>query len=208
MFKKLSIFSFMAAVALLLLSACAPEPDGAKLYDQLVVSTQFDPEADFSAYQTYAIATDTIGFVSNTNQNDTIRVYSNDFTYPRSVINSVKASLNPKMERVDRDADPDVGINIYVVSDLNLYSQVVYPTYSNYYYGYSGYYYYPYVQTYAQRTATLVVEMVDLKNRDSQNRVKVVWNALMGDVISSIDFEKQSVDAITQAFQQSPYIFE
>jgi Domain of unknown function (DUF4136) len=199
----------MAGIIVVLLGACQPEPDGALLYDELVVSTQFDPEAPFGEYTKFAIAKDTIGFVSNINRNDTIRVYSNDFTYPRSVIKAVKDTLisSMKFEEVDRDA-ADVGINIYVVADLNLYSQVVYPTYNNYYYGYSGYYYYPFVQTYAQRTATLVVEMVDLKNRDSQNRVKVVWNAYMGDVINSIDYEQQSVDAVKQAFKQSPYLFQ
>ena len=187
------------------LSACQPEPDEAKLYDEFVVSTQFDEEADFSNYETYAIATDTIGWVSG-NPNDTIRTYKNDFTYPRSVINAVKSSIGSKLTRVNVDQDPDVGMNIYIVTELNLYQQVVYPTYG-YYGGYSGYYY-PYVLTYAQNTATLVVEMVDLKNRDAQNRVRVVWSAYMGDVISSIDYETQSVDAINQAFQQSPYLFE
>jgi hypothetical protein len=207
MLKKLSIIAICSIG--LALGACQQEPDGAILYDELVVSTQFDPDAPFGEYTSFAIAKDTIGFISNINSNDSIRIYSNDFTYPRSVINAVKAKLvsSGKFEEVDR-ADAAVGVNIYVVSDLNLYSQAVYPTYSNYYYGYSGYYYYPYVQTYAQHTATLVVEIVDLKNRDSQNRVKVVWNAFMGDVINSIDYEKQSVDAISQAFEQSPYLFD
>lgn len=190
-----------------LLSACEPQLDNLKLMDQLVVSTNFDPEADFSEYVTYAIPKDTIGFVTNENPNDTIRIYSAAFQYPRKVIDKVKSNMNSfGYTQVDRTENPDVGVNIYVVSDLNLFQQVVYPNYYYPgYYGYGGYYYYPYVQTYAYHTATLIVELVDLKNR-SGNNVKVVWNAYMGDVVSSVDYEQQSLDAIDQAFVQSDYL--
>ena len=48
----------------MVLWSCQTEPDNLKLFDELVVSTNFDPETTFSAYTTYAIPTDTIGFVS------------------------------------------------------------------------------------------------------------------------------------------------
>jgi hypothetical protein len=206
--KMLKIFSLSGIFAAsLILSSCHQEPDNMKLLDELVVSTQFDPDANFSEYQTYSIATDTIGFVSNVDPDDTIRTYENDFQYPRKVIEAVNGEVSSHLTKVQRNENPDIGINIYVVTNLNLYQQVVYPSYNSYYYGYGGYYYYPYVQTYSSNTATLVVEFVDLKNRDANNQVKVVWNAYMGDVINSIDFEQQSVDAIKQAFVQSPYLF-
>lgn len=202
----------LIGVVMTLCGACQFEPDMVKLLDDLVVSTNYDPETfsetEPADYLTYAVPTDTIGYVSNTNANDTIRVYSNGFHYPRLVINAVKESMEADgmdYQRVGIDEDPDIGINVYVVADLNLFQQVVYPSYYSGYYGYGGYYYYPYVQTYAYNTATLVVEMVDLKNR-SGNQVKVVWNAYMGDVINSVDYEQQSVDAIHQAFEQSPYL--
>jgi hypothetical protein len=201
MFRKFFFAGFIASACW----SCRPEPDGVELLDELVVSTNYDPSADFSEYSTYVLPTDTIGFVSNTNSKDTIRVYSSSFPYPRKVIQAAQAELDNLFTRVSRDEDPDLGINIYVVSNLNLFQQVVYPSYYSYYYGYSGYYYYPYVQTYATNTATLVVEIVDLKNRNN-NQVKVIWNAYMGDVVNSLDFEQQSVDAIHQAFLQSPYI--
>jgi len=187
------------------LSACAPEPDTLKLLDELVVSTNFDTEADFSEYLTYATPTDTIGYLNN-DPNDTLLVYSNSFPYPRKVIQTVRAEMESMgYTRVDADEDPDVGMNIYVVQNIDLYQQVYYPPYYGGYYGYYGYYSYPYLQTYVSNTATLIVEMVDLKNV-SGNKVKVVWNAYMGDIISALDYEQQSVDAIDQAFAQSPYL--
>lgn len=197
----------VALLAISSLAGCAPDPDSLRLTDEMVVSTYFDTGAEFSEYLTYATSTDTIGYVSNTNPNDTILVYRTSFQYPRKVIDAVRKGMNDLgYNRVAVDANPDVGMNIYVVENLNLFQQVVYPPgYYGGYYGYYGYYYYPYVQTYAYNTATLVVEMVDLKNR-SGNQVKVIWTAYMGDVVSSADYELKSAEAIEQAFIQSPYL--
>lgn len=193
--------------------ACQTEPDSAELIDQMVVSTNFDPEADFTTYVTYAIPTDTIGFVSN-NSDDTI-ITSPESTYPRHVLNNIKANLDARgYTRVDRDQDPDLGVNVMVVNDFNIFQEIVYPNYyggypGNYYsgyYGYGSYYYYPYVNTYAYNTGVLIIEIVDLKNRTPDNKVKVVWDAYLGDVYSTIDRVAQTEDAIEQAFIQSPYI--
>ena len=62
------------------------------------------------------------------------------------------------------------------------------------------------MNTYAYNTGVLIIELVDLKNRTPDNKVKVVWDAYLGDVYSTIDRLKQSEDAINQAFIQSPYL--
>jgi hypothetical protein len=198
-------FIFLAVLPVIW--SCEPEVDNRRLLDQLVVSTNYDPEAVFENYGTYAISTDTIGYVSNTT-NDTIWTYkAGTATYPRDVISAVRKEMVANgYTEVDRTENPDVGMNIYIVENLNLFQQVYYPSYYSSYYGYGGYYYYPYVQTYAYNTATLVVEMVDLKNRDASNKVKIVWNAYMGDVVNSVDYIQQSVDAIKTAYGQSPYL--
>lgn len=192
--------------------ACQTEPDSAELIDQMVVSTNYDPEADFSSYTTYAIPTDTIGFVSN-NSDDTI-ITSPESTYPRHVLSITRANMEARgYIRVARNEDPDIGVNVMVVNDFNVFQEIVYPNYYGYpgsyysgYYGYGSYYYYPYVRTYAYNTGVLIIELVDLKNRTPDNKVKVVWNAYLGDVYSTIDRNAQTEDAINQAFIQSPYI--
>jgi hypothetical protein len=204
---SLSIIIFTA-----LAWGCQTEPDSAKLIDQMVVSTNFDPEADFAAYTTYAIPTDTIGFVSN-NSTDTI-ITSPESTFPRQVLSVIRRNLDDRgYVRVARNENPDVGVNVMVVNDFNLFQEVVYPggygypgSYYSGYYGYGSYYYYPYVNTYAYNTGVLIIELVDLKNRTPDNKVKVVWDAYLGDVYSTIDRAKQSEDAINQAFIQSPYL--
>jgi Domain of unknown function (DUF4136) len=188
---------------------CQTEPDNQKLFDELVVSTNFDPGATFSSYTTYAIPTDTIGFVSDTDPNDTILVAKavNEF-YPRKVLERVMANMDDRLyRRVDRQEHPDLGVNVYMVKNFNVFQQIVDPGYYYpYYYGYGSYYSYPYINTYAYNTGALVVEIVDLKNVTPDNKVKVIWNAYLGDVYSALDLTQQSLEAIDQAFIQSNYL--
>jgi hypothetical protein len=202
--KKIAIVLILSAAVM----GCETQPDNARLLDELVVSTNYDKGAAFGSYLTYAIPTDTIGFVSNTNPNDTILVSATSDNYPRKVLTQVISNLNDRQyTRVDRNQNPDLGVNVYVVKDLNISQQVVYPNYYYpYYYGYGSYYSYPYVNTYAYNTGALVVEIVDLKNVTPDNKVKVIWTAYMGDVYSTIDLASQSTHAIDQAFLQSNYL--
>lgn len=197
--------------SVLILWSCQPDTDTLRLLDQLVVSTNYDKAADFQGYTTFSMSTDTIGFVSNKNPNDTIIVQSKS-DYPRAVLESVESNLSGRgFVRVGQNEDPDLRINVYVVNDFNLFQQVVYPSYyyPSYYgygYGYGSYYGYPYVNTYATNTGSLVIEILDLKNITPENTVKVIWSAYMGDVYSTIDLIKQSKEGIIQAFVQSPYL--
>lgn len=203
---------FLFSVCAVIGWGCQTEPDSAKLIDDMVVSTNFDPEAEFGAYLTYAIPTDTIGFVSN-NSNDTI-IVSSESDFPKHVLTAIRQNLDARgYTEVSKAEDPDVGMNVMVANDFNIFQEIVYPGYYGYpgnyysgYYGYGSYYYYPYVNTYAYNTGVLIVEMVDLKNRTPDNKVKVVWDAYMGDVYSTIDRLAQSQKAIDQAFVQSPYL--
>jgi len=203
-------FWVVSVGVLTFLWSCQPEHENLKLFDELVVSTKYDEEINFQTYSTYSIATDTIGFVSN-RANDTILVQK-DTDYPRPVLQQVITNLNNLgYTRVNKSDNPDMRINVYVVNDYNLFQQVVYPSYyyPSYYgygYGYGSYYAYPYVNTYATNTGSLVVEILDLKNVTPDKKVKVIWGAYMGDVYSTVDLIKQSQKAIDQAFVQSPYL--
>lgn len=208
--KYLNLF-FVAPIFLLI--ACHPEPDAKALIDQLVVSSNYDPAADFTSYTTYAIPTDTIGLISNSS-NDTI-IVSRESEFPRAVLNAIRANLNARgYNQVNKNESPDLGINVLVVNDFNVFQQVVYPpggfgypgNYYSGYYGYNSWYYYPYINTYAYNTGVLIIEVVDLKNKTPDNKVKVIWDAYMGDLYSTLDLIPQAEQAIDQAFIQSPYI--
>lgn len=198
---------FLLPAAALLFAACESEPDNLTLYDQMVVSTNYDTSAVFADYATYAIATDTIGFYSNQTR-DTIIAQAEGTNYPpRPLLQQIQKNLDQRgYTRVDRDNDPDIGINVYVLDNLSLYQQVSYGGYYPYYYGYSSYYYYPYVSTYASSTASLVIEFIDLRNVTPDKKVRVVWAAYMGDLYNTVDLNEKSLEAIDQAFVQSSYL--
>jgi hypothetical protein len=204
---KISIIIMLAAFVCF--AGCRPEPEAAELVDQMVVSTNYDKSANFRDYLTYAIPTDTLGFISE-RSSDTI-IVANKSTFPRPVLQTINEDLQARgFSKVSRNENPDLGVNVLVVNDYNVFRDVVYPSnYGGYYGGYYGYnsgYSYPYVQTYAYNTGVLIIEIVDLKNLTPDNKVRVVWTAYMGDVYSTLDLEQQAVDAIQQAFTQSPYL--
>ncbi|HEY0744684.1 MAG TPA: DUF4136 domain-containing protein [Chryseosolibacter sp.] len=202
-------YLFILAAALAFIG-CRPEPEAVELVDQMVISTNYDNTANFGSYSTYAIPTDTIGFISETS-NDTIIVASRS-SFPRPVLQTINSELQARgFARVNKNSNPDLGINVLVVNDFNVFQDVYYPNnyYGGYYggyYGYNSWYSYPYVRTYAYNTGVLIIEVVDLKNLTPDNKVKVLWTAYMGDVYSTLDLEAQAKDAIVQAFTQSPYL--
>ena len=129
----------------ILLMGCEPPADTQRLLDELVVSTNYDPDANFSQYSTYSMATDTIGFFSDQSPNDTIIVQSSSNNYARPVLAKVQQNMQARgFQRVSRNDNPDLRINVYVVNNFNVYQQINYPGYyypSYYGYGY-GYGYY------------------------------------------------------------------
>jgi hypothetical protein len=206
--KKAAMKVLVPAFLALLFAGCQPEPDNLKLLDDLVVETNYDTSVNFSNYHTYTLALDTIGFISN-RYSDTILVTPKNQTLPRTITNQIQSNLTQRgMTRVSKSEEPDLGVIVFIVNDIDVFQQVVYPGYyypSNYY-NYYSYYAYPYVQTSVTNTGALIIELVDLKNKTADNKVKVVWSAYMADIVSTLDRELQAKDGIDQAFIQSSYI--
>jgi hypothetical protein len=111
------------------------------------------------------------------------------------------------------EQNPDLGLNIYVVNDRSVYQSVSYPysygypgySYGGYYGGYYGYYNYPYVNTYVTNQAILVIDLGDRKN-GTAGSPRLLWEVNLGDLITSVDQTGKVLEAIDQAFVQSPYL--
>jgi len=185
------------------------KPSTGNLVKDMVVQTNYDITVDFKNFSTYALPLDTIGLVSNTT--DASAIVNN---YSKAVVNAVKKNLDQLgYQRVELNQNPDFGVNIFVVNDLSVFQSVVYPNYYygypgygyGSYYGYGGYYGYPYVNTQVYNQAILVIEFADLKTIQNDN-ARVVWTANIGDLITSVDQDVKVLEAINQAFIQSPYL--
>ena len=185
------------------LMGCRLEPNIDELVEHMVVQTRYDENTAFSFYSSFTLNLDTIGFLSN-RSNDTLAVGP----YVTHVTNAIKNGMTEKgYNYLSKDQDPDLGFATYIVENYSVFQTVNYPTYySGYYgYGYGGYYGVPYVSTYISSSTTMVINLIDLKNRDSQGRLKVIWTAYIGDIAKSNDQTGKILQAIDQAFDQSPY---
>jgi len=189
--------------------SCMDKPSSGDLVKDMVVQTNYDNTISFSAFSTYALPPDTIGLVSNTS--DASAIVNN---YSKAIVSAVKKNFDSQgFQRVELNQDPDFGVNIFVVNDLSVFQSVVYPNYYygypgygyGSYYGYGGYYNYPYVNTQVYNQAILVIEFADLNTIENGN-ARVVWTANIGDLITSVDQDVKVLEAINQAFVQSPYL--
>lgn len=198
------------------LSGCAMEPEIADLVKYMVVQTQYDDtritdqENVFNGYSTFVLREDTLGFVS-TYSNDTILMDSpsTGIDFVNAVIDKVadnaEANGFTRVEEED-DGDPDFAIKIVVLENFSFLQTVSYPGYYSGYYGYYGGYYGPVVNTYTSNFVTLVIEVVDIANyAENDDKYVVVWSAFIGDLLTTDDRKNKLLQAVDQAFVQSPY---
>lgn len=206
---------FWSVLTLFAATGCSTQPEMVDRVRDMIVQTNYVNTTNFASYATYAMPMDTIGHVFNQDPNDTLIVGS----YAKLVTATLKSTMDQiGYTQVGKKQSPDLALNAYVVEDYSVFQSVGYSNfYGGYgggyypgyyypgYYGYGGYYGYPFYQSYSVNTATLVLELVDLKNK-SNKRVLIVWNAYAGDLLTSVDTFGKTSEAIQQAFKQSPYI--
>jgi hypothetical protein len=190
-------------LGLFTLFGCGTQPQLSEIVNDMVVLTNFDDKADFSQYATYALTMDTVGLISNTSNDDAL---SNDYT--KMITAQIKKNLDQTNHtKVEKNQDPDIGVNVVIVNDLSVSQSVIYPGgYGGYggYYGYYGYGGAGYVSTNYFQQAILVIEFVDL--RGSSSDPPSVWVANIGDLVNSYDTSGKTKQAIDQAFAQSPFL--
>lgn len=193
---------FIGLLALALLVGCEPVPKDDELLQNLVVQTDYDEGINFKSYSSYALTLDTLGLISNS-FTDTLII--ND--YSEAITQRLKMNLDERgYSRVASNQNPDLGVTAFVVYDFNVFRTITYPSY----YGgaYSPYYgyYFPIVNTYTSNKGLLIVQISDLKQKNSQNQFRVIWACNIGDLVATIDAFQRSVEGIDQAFLQTPIL--
>jgi len=208
-------YSAPSALLILVMSlaGCSLRPDLGDLVKNMVVQTSAAENIDFSKYVTFAMPQDTLGLISNVTQDTLITG-----NYARVTTEKmVEEFLDAGFSRVNKDQDPDLGVNAFILDNQGVFQSYSYSPgflgYPGYYYpgyfgygGFGGYNGYPIIQNFSYQTGTMVIELVDLKNRTPDNKLQVVWVAKIGDVYTSDDGLGIMVKSINQAFEQSPYL--
>ncbi|MEQ8424495.1 MAG: DUF4136 domain-containing protein, partial [Cyclobacteriaceae bacterium] len=164
--------------------------------------TEYDNTANFASYSTYTLTLDTLGFISN-NSSDTLILDE----YATLVTSKIKSNMDSRgYNFVSKNQNPDLSINAFVVNDFNVFQTISYPSYGSGFYSSYYDYYYPIVNTYASNSAILIIQIVDLNKKNTQNQFQVLWSCYIGDIISSPDPFNQFGEAVDQAFAQTPII--
>jgi hypothetical protein len=188
---------------------CIKEPDYEKLSTNLVVASISDSTANFASYKTYYIS-DSVAVV-NSNAVDTVLKNANT----QKLVDAVKQNMNARgYVFTAKTAIPDLGLMLGIAK--NTYIGAVYSGWWDSYYGwwdpwYWGWYYpyyYPYATYYSVTTGSLIMTMADLKNAQVNKNLRVIWTGFSGgaigdDLATNVD---RGVDAINQAFAQSPLV--
>lgn len=191
-----------------LFASCTKNPIANLSNDESrIYVTNYDSIADFSSYKTFSIS-DSVAVVNDGRA--TKEITSTDLAF----VNAVKAEMQSSgYTLVNKNANPDLGINvsrIYNTSTGVVSYRNYYNTYGGFYdplyWGYGGYgYYNPYsYATYTVREGALSIDMLDLKNAASANRINLLWTGLIRG--SGIFNASTAQSQVKMLFSQSPYL--
>lgn len=197
---------------MLVASGCVPEPESIDLIRYMVTQTKYnqdfinDSENVFDTYSTFVIREDTMGFVSSLSEEEYL-LESDVPGFVVPVVDSIRDGfIASGYQQVTTEDVPDFAVNVIVLQNFNYYQSINYGYgYPGSYYGYYGYYY-PVVSTYYSNYVTLLIQVVDAKNPNGSNEYPIIWSAYIGDLNATTDLTGKTLEAVAQAFEQSPYI--
>lgn len=205
--KRLFAIALLANFAL---TSCNFYPGGDARTDELdVVITQYDPNADFSAMKTYALAPKIKELSVDPNQPP-------QFTISEELNNLVMVTIEANMAaygwtKVDTTESPDLALDLgaTITRSTNIYGS--YPGYGWGYPGYGwSYPWFPYSSTVTSYdVGTLIIVGLDLNNIDSgEMTIPVLWHGLIqGPLIGNVkDPLSRMQRDINIAFEQSSYL--
>lgn len=185
-------------------AACQNDPlKDLTVADTQVFITNHNEAIDFQQFKTFSIV-DSVQIYGN--QVNTASLSPNDVLFLNNVVQQMQ---DLGYQYVSPKDNPDVGVNVAQVRNtyLNVVSRPISPGYGSYWGGYGGYGYgYPSSYSYYQTQENYwVLEMLDLKNPDTQNKkLNVVWNAsIKGEgLFDGIDTQ----NIVQSVFAQSTYL--
>jgi hypothetical protein len=201
---------FIFCGLLFLVASCNKYPsDSVSSEEADLIGSLYDQNADFSSYKTFAIV-DSVIFIKNEAGEGVLD--SGVSRYSDRIISSIAQNMTSRgYIRVSKDSAPDLGIDASILSGEFTGSYTYWGGYPSYWgwYGYSYWYSYPQTGYYQFEIGSIIMNMVDLKNRnDTDKELRVIWNNFAVGLLSQTTNANGSrVDrAINTMFEQSPYI--
>ncbi|MDE5708849.1 MAG: DUF4136 domain-containing protein [Alistipes sp.] len=204
------------AIALLAAAVCScqKEPSTSDLHREYLVYTGHDANTEFAAFETFYLP-DSILIIGS---NKKTEYWKDDDAL--EIVDLVSANLTAAgFLRTAEKENAHLGIQLsyveqetYFVGYDNPYWWWYYP-----YYWAPGYWgdwlgwHYPYRVYYGYTAGSLLLEMVDLTGTETTTkRLPVVWDSFISGLLTSNTGlnQQRTLDAIQQAFAQSPYLYQ
>ncbi len=187
---------------------CSKDPlENLTQEESRIYITNHDSTANFRSYSTFTIS-DSVAVINNNN------VSRQQTDVDKAFIEAVRTQMVARgYTMVSRSSNPDVAVNvsrIYNTSTGLISYNNYWDSYGGFYdpfnYGYGGYgYYSPYsYATYTIREGALSVDVLDLKNAATSNRINGIWSGLIRG--SGIFNPATAASQVQQLFNQSPYL--
>jgi hypothetical protein len=204
-------------------AACVQPPAENVRFEESVIATFYDPEVDFAAYTTFAVAPQ----VTTADVSDSRAVTPGMLDEARSdeIIASVARHMQERgFVQVTPSDAPELGIGVFGVTGTGSGSTTSGQWGSAYggYWGYPGASpYYPSVQQYSYPRQTLVIEVVDLRRARlsvpeqvavdagiaAAKTLPVAWGMIAyRALLDNAGMAGAATAALDQAFLQSPYL--
>lgn len=206
--KKTLIISAVALLAF----ACQKEPYSQDVDGEYLVYTSPAKDVIFSDFRTFDIA-DSVLVIGQTK-----KPYYSKSNNALALIQAYRTNMeNLGYIYLPSNPDAQLGIQVTYAEDTQKFVQYYddpywwldYPGYwpAGYWGNWTGWYY-PYPVVYTYTTNALITDMVDLTAGEQNGKLKIVWSCYIGGPASaSINYDvKRMIDAVDQAFEQSPYL--
>jgi hypothetical protein len=191
--RSLLLMLFIS-ICFILVSCYPGEPLTAA--DTDVIATFFNPDADFSTKNTYAIPDSVVRVDENGNP------ISNPGQFDQQILSRIKQNLQQLGYTEEQNpANADVLVVAFVTTNTWA-SGGCYTWWYGWWYPYPGWCY-PVVYTYT--TGTLLIAMADPQNQASSD---ALWVAGINGVLGNTANSTRLNNNIDQAFEQSPYLGE
>ena len=207
--KKLSYLMIALTVTIV---SCQKDPSTSDLHKDYLVYTAYDTSVNFSGFNTYYIP-DSILLMTDESQD----VYWSDED-ALEIVNAVVTNMNAYgYTRTEDKETADLGIQMSYVKQVTYfvgYDNPYWWWYYPYYWspGYWGDWYgwhYPYQVYYGYTAGSMLIEMMNLETGTaSQKKLPVIWDSYIGGLLTNSAELNQprSLQAVDQAFEQSPYL--
>lgn len=201
------VSTMMLIAASIMFASCQKDPDTDKLDNNYLVYTNYDADTDFTGIGTFHVI-DSILIIGDSEKPEYWKNSNSE-----KIVNAYSDRLEAcGYTPVPSAEESDVILQLSYINTTYYFTSFGPGPWWNSYPGYWNWggwgWYYPYTFNYSYSTGSIISELVDTKAPNPQNdKLKVIWNSYICGLLNGNNLSlSRTMEAIDQAFMQSPYL--